>query len=151
MANLSIKEQIKQLQLQLKKEREQNDKLTQLLYDLQNKSDDDFTKSPYYLQLHKELDMYKEYKKLYDNLKNKSAKKLDAQAEYIQKLINENEKLKISQINNSRGAGRKSKIDDTTKKNIIHERAEGMTIKELAQKYDCSVGTIHKLINEKQI
>lgn len=48
---------------------------------------------------------------------------------------------------NTRGAGRKSKLDDK-KDEIKQLRAEGMKIQELANRYNCSVGKIHKLISE---
>lgn len=48
---------------------------------------------------------------------------------------------------NARGAGRKSKLDDK-KDEIKQLREEGMKIQELADRYNCSVGKIHKLINE---
>ena len=35
-----------------------------------------------------------------------------------------------------------------TKEEIKHLREEGMKIQELADRYNCSVGKIHKLINE---
>ena len=49
---------------------------------------------------------------------------------------------------NARGAGRKSKFTDNQIEEIKKMRAEGATIKEIAMNYKCSVGLIHKLINE---
>ena len=49
---------------------------------------------------------------------------------------------------NARGAGRKSKFTDNQIEEIKKMRTEGSTIKEIAIKYKCSVGLIHKLINE---
>ena len=49
---------------------------------------------------------------------------------------------------NARGAGRKSKFTDNQIEEIKKMRTEGSTIKEIAIKYNCSVGLIHKLINE---
>ena len=53
----------------------------------------------------------------------------------------------IHKLKNERGAGRKPKLSDK-KDEIKQLRNEGMKIQELANKYGCSVGKIHKLINE---
>ena len=50
---------------------------------------------------------------------------------------------------NARGAGRKVKFTDAQVSDIKKLRTEGKTIKEIANVYSCSVGLIHKLINEK--
>ena len=51
---------------------------------------------------------------------------------------------------NIRGAGRKPKFTDTQIKEILQDRAEGLTMKQLAIKYNCGAGTIHKVINENK-
>ena len=52
-------------------------------------------------------------------------------------------------IHNARGAGRKAKFTDKKIEEIRRLREDGNTIKEIANRYNCSVGLIHKLINEK--
>ena len=52
-------------------------------------------------------------------------------------------------IHNARGAGRKAKFTDKQIEEIRRLREDGNTIKEIANRYNCSVGLIHKLINEK--
>lgn len=72
----------------------------------------------------------------------------------IQKLKDENELLKINtgvlkrKKHNERGAGRKEKLKDHDKEVIKIYRLQGKTIKEIAEIYSCSVGLIHKIINE---
>ena len=51
-------------------------------------------------------------------------------------------------IHNARGAGRKAKFTDDQVDDIRRLREDGNTIKEIANRYNCSVGLIHKLINE---
>ena len=51
-------------------------------------------------------------------------------------------------IHNARGAGRKAKFTDKQIEEIRRLREDGNTIKEIANRYNCSVGLIHKLINE---
>ena len=79
-----------------------------------------------------------ENKKIKEELKEKNIE--------IQKLKNEKDQL-VDSVRNARGAGRKSKLDDK-KDEIKQLRSKGMKIAELATKYNCSVGKIHKLINE---
>lgn len=152
MAKLTMKERVIQLEQELEKERKRNNELTQYLNNIQAKSDSDFESSPYFKQMKREVETYKEYKKLYEKIKAKRIEEHDLNAENkekIQKLINENEELRRNiKKHNERGAGRKTKIAATTKKNIISDRQKGMKIKELAEKYNCAVGTIHKIINE---
>ena len=50
-------------------------------------------------------------------------------------------------IHNARGAGRKAKFTDKQIEEIRRLREDGNTIKEIANRYNCSVGLIHKLIN----
>lgn len=56
---------------------------------------------------------------------------------------------KNSLMHNARGAGRRAKFTDDQVEEIKKLREEGNTIKEIASRYNCSVGLIHKLINEK--
>ena len=69
------------------------------------------------------------------------------QSSRIKELEEEIHKLKNEHVKNERGAGRKPKLIDK-KEEIKQLRKEGMKIQELANKYGCSVGKIHKLINE---
>lgn len=79
-----------------------------------------------------------EYNKyLLENYKNR--------IESLKEKINELEKKN----KNPRGAGRKSLFSDDKKVLILKDRENGLTINELANKYNCSCGTIHKLIHEK--
>ncbi|MGL5711571.1 MAG: helix-turn-helix domain-containing protein [Paraclostridium sp.] len=60
------------------------------------------------------------------------------------------EGLKKNSFNhNARGAGRRVKFTDTQIEEIKKLREDGSTIKEIATRFECSVGLIHKLINEK--
>ena len=75
----------------------------------------------------------------------------------IQKLKDENKLLRSKKgskgspdlkIHNERGAGRKSRFTDQEKETMKLYRIQGKTIKEIAEMYSCSVGLVHKLINE---
>ena len=56
---------------------------------------------------------------------------------------------KNSFMHNSRGAGRRARFSDTQVEEIKKLRESGNTIKEIATRFECSIGLIHKLINEK--
>ena len=61
------------------------------------------------------------------------------------KLINE------KRINkNVRFAGRKPKFSETEILSIKKYRNNGMTLKEIAEKFDASVGLIHKIVSDKK-
>lgn len=113
---------------------------------------------------YKELDKkYNELKANTDKLKAKN-KKLKLKEEVLEEVLKrvkelekENEELKSSCINpmvtkkhNERGAGRKARFTDTEIETIKMYRIQGKTIKEIADMFKCSVGLVHKIINEKQ-
>ena len=91
-----------------------------------------------------------------DELK-KEVKEKELQNEKVQKLNNEQRemiaKLKedngVQKLKNERGAGRKSKFTSKEIEKILKARNEHkQSIRSIARDYQCSVGLIHKLINE---
>lgn len=72
-----------------------------------------------------------------------------------EKVLEENEELKrqldesVQKIKNERGAGRKPKFTDEEIQSIKMYRLQGKSYKAIADLFNCSVGTIHKLINEQ--
>lgn len=86
--------------------------------------------------------------------KDQECKKLK---EENQKLKKENEQLRNTNIHklnnehkhNERGAGRKNKFTEQQIETIRMYRMQNKTIKEIAEMFECSVGLIHKIINEK--
>lgn len=51
-------------------------------------------------------------------------------------------------VHNERGAGRKNKFTDEQIEQIKEARASGKSIRVISEEFDCSVGLVHKLINE---
>ena len=70
-------------------------------------------------------------------------KELEKEIEYLV------EKNSIIQKHNERGAGRKSRFTQSEIETIKMYRLQGKTIREIAEMFKCSVGLIHKIINEK--
>ena len=87
------------------------------------------------------------YRKDYLNYFDEYAKLRDK--DFNRNLEEINNLNKNSLIHNARGAGRKAKFTDDQVDEIRRLREDGNTIKEIAKRYNCSVGLIHKLINEK--
>lgn len=105
-----------------------------------------------YLDTFKQLqEMHEKYDKsavINVNMINKitdSKEKIEELEKEIQKLKNEK-----TESRNKRGAGRKQKFNDTDIETIKMYRFQGKTIKEIAEIFNCSVGLIHKLINENK-
>lgn len=84
----------------------------------------------------------------------KQNKEIEELKNEVQKLKNENKILNSKRknitiaVHNERGAGRKERFSDQDKSMIKMYRIQGKTFKELAEMYTCSVGLIHKIINE---
>lgn len=94
--------------------------------------------------LEKEVDKYrKDYLYYYDKYAELKDKDFKRTLEDLEKL------KKNSLMHNARGAGRKSKFTDSQINEIKKLRANGDTIKDIANKYNCSVGLIHKIINKR--
>ena len=102
-----------------------------------------------YLKLTQELNNAKfvKIKDLREEIKQLQRENKELKQNNIQKLKNEN-KL-IQKVHNERGAGRKTRFTDAEIETIRMYRLQGKKIKEIAEMFDCSVGLIHKLVNEK--
>lgn len=125
--------------------REENKKLLEIIKKLEKELED----SAYYKEGSYAIEAVKRGKIIEE--KDKEIQKLNSE---IQKLKNENMLLKNNKgisnknIHNERGAGRKSRFTDQEKEMMKMYRIQGKTIKEIAEMYSCSVGLIHKIINE---
>lgn len=69
--------------------------------------------------------------------------------ELLQEVIELRSKQTVSLPHNARGAGRKRIFSDTDVAFIKEYKASGMSYRDIAKFYGCSVGLIHKLINEQ--
>lgn len=129
----------------MQKLKDENKKLLEKLTELEN----DLYKSAYYKEGDYAVEAVKRGKII-----EKQEKEIQKLKYEIQKLKNENKTLKSSKvvsdkkIHNERGAGRKERFSDQEKEMMKMYRIQGKTIKEIAEVYSCSVGLIHKIINE---
>lgn len=146
---MTKQEIIARLEQELADQRQRNEQLSQELYALKNQSDTDFKDSLLYKQMQAEIDKYKAYKALYEDIRHKrNAEKKEYKALYekYQKLISDTYNLTK---HNARNAGRKPKITDTDKELIRLERASGATLQALAEKYGYSYGLVQAICKNK--
>lgn len=69
------------------------------------------------------------------------------------KIIKENKELKkeIEKIKSSRAnSGRKKKLTDIEIESIRMYRLQGISMRELAKMFNCSIGTIHNIVKENE-
>lgn len=141
------KDKIKRLEKELAEEKknllkayEAIDELYNKLMQLQTLADQEFEASPHYKQLLQKNEVLKAQNKLLEqNLKRLNQKSYE-QAELLRK---------GGLVHNARGAGRKRKFTKQQVSEIKQLRAEGCTIAKIAKEKGCSIGLIHKLINEQ--
>lgn len=65
------------------------------------------------------------------------------------KIIKENKELK-KQLNKKYNAGRKKKLTDMEIESIKMYRIQGISMRELAKMFNCSIGTIHNIVKENE-
>lgn len=130
---------------EIQKLKDENKKLLEKITELEN----DLYKSAYYKEGDYAVEAVKRGKII-----EKQEKEIQKLKSEIQKLKNENKALKNNKvvsdkkIYNERGAGRKERFSEQEKEMMKMYRIQGKTIKEIAEMYSCSVGLIHKIINE---
>lgn len=90
---------------------------------------------------------YKLKKEVQENSRlKKQVQKLKSEQKKIIEEYKENNN--VQKIKNERGAGRKSKFTDAQIEKILKDREAGTSIRNIAKFYNCSVGLVHKIINE---
>lgn len=169
MARKTIKqleETIKDLENRLNEQYKINIDLHNKISQMQDLANDSFENSTMYIQVGKEIEQLKAIVNLNEiNIKSKKDT-IKKQSHTIQNLLKDNEELKNEiqklknennnserntenrKAHNERGAGRKEKFSIQEKETMKMYRTQGKTIKEIAELYSCSVGLIHKIINE---
>ena len=120
----------------------------------QMQPDDKFENSPIYHQMVKEIEKLKAIIRLNEiNTKSKDDT-IKKQSNTIQKLLNENMEFKnntnnVQKIKNERGAGRKEKFTEEEKSTVKMLRLQNKSYIAIAKEMNCSVATVHKIINEQ--
>ena len=119
----------------------------------QMQPDDKFENSPIYHQMVKEIEQLKTVIRLNEiNTKSKDDT-IKGDRDTIQKLLKEIEELKssnvVNKLKNERGAGRKEMFTEEQKARVKMLRLQGKSYRAIAKDMNCSVATVHKIINEQ--
>ena len=119
----------------------------------QMQPDDKFENSPIYHQMVKEIEQLRAIIRLNEiNTKSKDDT-IKRDRDTIQKLLKEIEELKsnnvVNKLKNERGAGRKEMFTEEQKARVKMLRLQGKSYRAIAKDMNCSVATVHKIINEQ--
>lgn len=127
-----------------------NDRNKQIEH-MENVANDSFENSTEYKRMNNEIEYLKIVIKGHEISNKEKEVTIKKQSNTIQKLLKDNEELKrntIQKLKNERGAGRKSRFKNEDIELIKNLRLEGKSYKVIALEMGCSVGLVHKLINE---
>lgn len=168
MAKETQKAKIERLEKEIDMWREMCSKMEKELTEFRDMADNSFEKSSTYIQYSKRIEMLETQNEAYrlsvEHEKKMRSKLVDNYEpeikrlnDCVQKLKSENKKLEKTLTDcveyterlSNRGAGRKKKFDDQEREAMRMYRIQGMTIREIADRFECSVGIVHKIINEK--
>ena len=119
----------------------------------QMQPDDKFENSPIYHQMVKEIEKLKAIIRLNEiNTKSKDDT-IKRDRDTIQKFLIEIEELKsnnvVNKLKNERGAGRKEMFTEEQKARVKMLRLQDKSYRAIAKDMNCSVATVHKIINEQ--
>lgn len=99
------------------------------------------------------MDKYKTVSEILENgnLQDKLDFYIKENYQLKQKINLLEKEVEALQKNSSRGAGRKSKLEDHEKNNVFELWLSGdMTIKELAERFNCSTRTIDRILKDRR-
>ena len=156
MARKTIKgleEIIEDLEKCLNAQNKINVELDNQISQMQMIDDDKFENSPIYHQMVKEIEQLRAIIRLNEiNTKSKEDT-IKRDRDTIQKLLKEIEELKssnvVNKLKNERGAGRKEMFTEEQKARVKMLRLQGKSYRAIAKDMNCSVATVHKIINEQ--
>lgn len=156
MARKTIKgleEIIEDLEKRLNEQNKINVELHNQISQMQMMADDKFENSPMYRQMNSEIEQLKAIIRLNEiNTKSKDDT-IKRDRDTIQKLLKETEELKsnnsVNKLKNERGAGRKEMFTEEQKARVKMLRLQGKSYRAIAKDMNCSVATVHKIINEQ--
>ena len=156
MARKTIKgleEIIEDLEKRLNEQNKINIELHNQISRMQMMADDKFENSPMYHQMNSEIEQLKTVIRLNEiNTKSKEDT-IKRDRDTLQKLLKEIEELKsnnvVNKLKNERGAGRKEMFTEEQKARVKMLRLQGKSYRAIAKDMNCSVATVHKIINEQ--
>ena len=149
-----LEEIIEDLEKCLNAQNKINVELDNQISQMQMIDDDKFENSPIYHQMVKEIEQLRAIIRLNEiNIKSKEDT-IKKNRDTIQQLLKEIEELKsnnyVNKLKNERGAGRKEMFTEEQKARVKMLRLQGKSYRAIAKDMNCSVATVHKIINEQQ-
>ena len=144
---------ITDLEKRLNEQNKINVELHNQISEMQMIADDKFENSPIYHQMVKEIEKLKAIIRLNEiNTKSKDDT-IKRDRDTIQKLLKEIKELKsnnyVNKLKNERGDGRKEMFTEEQKARVKMLRLQGKSYRAIAKDMNCSVATVHKIINEQ--
>lgn len=144
---------ITDLEKRLNEQNKINVELHNKISQMQMIPDDKFENSPIYHQMVKEIEKLKAIIRLNEiNTKSKDDT-IKRDRDTIQKLLKEIKELKsnnvVNKLKNERGAGRKEIFTEEQKARVKMLRLQDKSYRAIAKDMNCSVATVHKIINEQ--
>ena len=144
---------ITDLEKRLNEQNKINVELHNQISQMQMIPDDKFENSSIYHKMVKEIEKLKAIIRLNEiNTKSKDDT-IKRDRDTIQKLLKEIEELKssnvVNKLKNERGAGRKEMFTEEQKARVKMLRLQGKSYRAIAKDMNCSVATVHKIINEQ--
>ena len=119
----------------------------------QMQPDDKFENSPIYHQMVKEIEKLKAIIRLNEINTKSKGDTIKRDRDTIQKLLKEIKELKsnnvVNKLKNELGAGRKEMFTEEQKARVKMLRLQDKSYRAIAKDMNCSVATVHKIINEQ--
>ena len=145
---------IEDLETRINEQNKINIELHNELSEMKIIADDKFENSPMYHQMGKEIEQLKSVIRLNEiNTKSKDDT-IKRDRDTIQKFLKEIEELKsnnvVNKLKNERGAGRKEMFTEEQKARVKMLRLQDKSYRAIAKDMNCSVATVHKIINEQK-
>ena len=144
---------ITDLEKRLNEQNKINVELHNQISQMQMIPDDKFENNSIYHQMVKEIEKLKAIIRLNEiNTKSKDDT-IKRDRDTIQKLLKEIEELKsnnvVNKLKNERGAGRKEMFNEEQKVRVKMLRLQDKSYRAIAKDMNCSIATVHKIINEQ--
>lgn len=156
MARKTIKELeliIANLEIQLEGYRDMIKDRNEVIDKMQLVANDSFENSTEYRRMNKEIEYLKTVVQGHEITIKAKEVTIKKNGDTIQKLLKENEELKsnnsVHKIKNERGAGRKERFTEEEKATVKMLRLQNKSYRAIAKELNCSVATVHKIINEQ--
>ena len=145
---------ITDLEKRLNEQNKINVELHNQISQMQMIPDDKFENNSIYHQMVKEIEKLKAIIRLNEiNTKSKDDT-IKRDRDTIQKLLKEIKELKsnnvVNKLKNERGAGRKEMFNEEQKARVKMLRLQDKSYRAIAKDMNCSVATVHKIINEQK-